>query len=148
MYWVIGGLILVAMTVVLTVANTTAPPSLGLLDLTLWPVLALLTGLLVLSTRKIDTRLAYGYASADQPSKPIANALYYFITALLAIGLITTSALQALISHERAQSTRITQPLRVQALVTVEGLSDSVYDKGSDHDKGSSYRQVLSLIHI
>ena len=58
--------------------------------------------------------------------------------------LISGSGLLALISHQQAQSSAIKKPLRVQALVSIEGISDSVYDVASDN----GYRQVATISQI
>lgn len=60
---------------------------------------------------------------------------------LLAIILIAGSALQALVSYQQAESSSIADSMRVQAWVTIEGISDSVYDP----DTNSGYRQVAII---
>ena len=54
------------------------------------------------------------------------------------------SALQALVAHQQAETTKITDSIRVQALVRIEGISDSVYDASTD----SGYRQVAVVTHL
>nr|WP_269137230.1 ComEC/Rec2 family competence protein [Psychrobacter sp. Ps1] len=68
----------------------------------------------------------------------------YLFLALLATALVIGSALQALVTHQRAETTEITAPIRVQALVRIEGLSDSVYDATTD----SGYRQAAVITNI
>ncbi|HBL95798.1 MAG TPA: competence protein ComEC [Psychrobacter sp.] len=68
----------------------------------------------------------------------------YFLFGLLAIGLVVGSALQALVAHQQAETTKITDSIRVQALVRIEGISDSVYDASTD----SGYRQVAVVTHL
>ncbi|PKH69448.1 competence protein ComEC [Psychrobacter sp. 4Dc] len=68
----------------------------------------------------------------------------YLVLALLATALVIGSALQALVTHQQAETTEITAPIRVQALVRIEGLSDSVYDATTD----SGYRQVAVITNI
>ncbi|MDH4905229.1 competence protein ComEC [Psychrobacter pocilloporae] len=68
----------------------------------------------------------------------------YFLFGLLAIGLVVSSALQALVAHQQAETTKITDSIRVQALVRIEGISDSVYDASTD----SGYRQVAVVTHL
>ena len=60
------------------------------------------------------------------------------------IALIVGSALQAVTAYQQAEATKITDPIRVKALVRIEGISDSVYDSGTD----SGYRQIAVLRHI
>ncbi|PKH78691.1 competence protein ComEC [Psychrobacter sp. 4Bb] len=68
----------------------------------------------------------------------------YLVLALLATALVIGSAMQALVTHQQAETTEITAPIRVQALVRIEGLSDSVYDATTD----SGYRQVAVITNI
>ncbi|QUY53434.1 ComEC/Rec2 family competence protein [Psychrobacter pacificensis] len=68
----------------------------------------------------------------------------YFLFGLLAIALVVGSALQALVAHQQAETTKITDSIRVQALVRIEGISDSVYDASTD----SGYRQVAVVKHL
>ncbi|KAA0915977.1 ComEC/Rec2 family competence protein [Psychrobacter sp. ANT_WB68] len=74
----------------------------------------------------------------------LSKCLRYLILAGLALALITGSGLLALMSHQQAESSKIKQPLRVQALVSIEGISDSVYDVASN----SGYRQVANISQI
>ncbi|MBP2280447.1 competence protein ComEC [Psychrobacter sp. PL19] len=84
----------------------------------------------------------------SQNSQPITSLslpiIRYFLVAGLAAVLIVGSALQALISHQQADATAINEPMRVQALVTLEGVSDSVYDVTTN----SGYRQVATIEQI
>jgi len=72
------------------------------------------------------------------------RVIRYLVLALLATALVIGSALQALVIHQQAETTEITAPIRVQALVRIEGLSDSVYDATTD----SGYRQVAVIANI
>ncbi|QOD14060.1 ComEC/Rec2 family competence protein [Psychrobacter sp. 28M-43] len=82
--------------------------------------------------------------NASRHTKLPFRIIRYLVLALLATGLVIGSALQALVIHQQAESTEITAPIRVQALVRIEGLSDSVYDAATD----SGYRQVAVITNI
>jgi len=70
-----------------------------------------------------------------------SRVIYFSLIVVLASLLITGSGIQALIHHQQAESTKIAEPMRVQALVQIEGISDSVYDTSS----GIGYRQVATI---
>ena len=155
MYWLIGSLLLVAMMGVLTVAESMAisinpfladilsTPVLFILLITLAITLSLVTQSHVPSINPHNRAQPISY---DLPHhfKPSFRIVTYVLVTTLAIGLIVGSAMQAMVSHQQAKSTEITEPMRVQALVTVEGISDSVYDGTTD----SGYRQVVTISHI
>lgn len=153
MYWLIGSLIIIAMMGVLAVAERIAIESFPV-DITSAPVLFLLlitltTTLIFIAQFKIpsiNTCNASHNLSDDLPSryKRLFRIVAYVSVTMLAIGLIIGSALQAMVSHQAAKAAEITEPMRVQALVTVEGISDSVYDGTTD----SGYRQVVTISHI
>lgn len=87
-------------------------------------------------------------------SKPVAvisrittllfKSLRYLIIAILAIALMIGSILQALNRYQHLEITKITQSSRVQAWVTIEGISDSVYNATNN----SGYRQVVTLSNV
>ncbi|WP_227677669.1 ComEC/Rec2 family competence protein [Psychrobacter frigidicola] len=70
--------------------------------------------------------------------------VHYLLIALLIIMLLIGSAWQALSQHQQAEAAKITETMRVQAWVTIEGISDSVYDP----ETNSGYRQVALLRSI
>ncbi len=164
MYWLIGSLIIIVMMGVLAVADSMPLPISPLLaDLSATATLPLLLTiltivLLVVSQRRIPYPRSFNEKTplAQNPSvtsskKTSAYSLSLFskcVRYLLLVGLsltlISGSGLLALISHQQAQSSAIKQPLRVQALVIIEGISDSVYDVASD----SGYRQVATISQI
>ncbi|MGP9690345.1 ComEC/Rec2 family competence protein [Psychrobacter sp. AOP30-A2-5] len=163
MYWLIGSLIIIAMMGVLAVADSMAiPTSSSLMDILNTPVLSLsliifAIILIVIAQFNVPSakpsRLSQHTAglssrnpsyNTSHKSKLFFRILTHVLVAVLAIGLIIGSALQALISHQQAELTEITEPMRVQALVTIEGISDSVYDVATD----SGYRQVAVISDI
>ncbi|WP_198331234.1 ComEC/Rec2 family competence protein [Psychrobacter aquimaris] len=159
MYWLIGSLIIITMMGVLAVADSMAIPISPLLvDILNTPILSLsliifVTILIVIAQFNVPSaqtsHLSKDAASLSSHnpshnSKPFFRILNHILVAVLAVGLIIGSALQALISHQQAELTAITEPMRVQALVTIEGISDSVYDVATD----SSYRQVALISDI
>ncbi|MGM8884614.1 ComEC/Rec2 family competence protein [Psychrobacter sp. 1U2] len=161
MYWGIGTLIIIIMAAVLTIAAAIPlPQSLGLLDtshrLVLPCVLIVITTLLVLLKQRISLPLSNTISinsHSKLASKPallttrmlsLFRPLRYVIVVVLALALIIGSLLQALIAHQQLERTKITASARVQAWVTIEGVSDSVYDAALN----SGYRQVATLSEI
>ncbi|MGM8871355.1 ComEC/Rec2 family competence protein [Psychrobacter sp. 2Y5] len=161
MYWGIGTLIILVMAAVLTIAAAIPlPQSLALLDtsysLLLPCFLVVITTALILFQQRISLPIL-DTISVDSPSKTASKLvsstprilslfkpLRYLIVAALVLALIIGSLLQALIAHQQLESTKITEPARVQAWVTIEGISDSVYDATFN----SGYRQVATLSEI
>lgn len=151
MYWLIGSLVVIAMMGVLAVADSVAMANNPfLLDIISAPILFL--SLIIFSIILVfiaqlnipstsSQNLSNGLPSS---SKPPFRVVAYILVAILATGVIIGSALQAMVSHQKAKAAEITEPMRVQALVTVEGISDSVYDATTD----SGYRQVATISHI
>ena len=163
MYWLIGSLIIIAMMGVLAVADSMAiPTSSSLMDILNTPILSLSLIIFAiilmviaqfnvpsakpshLSQHTAGLSLRNPSYNISHKSKLFFRILNHVLVAVLAIGLIIGSALQALISHQQAELTEITEPMRVQALVTIEGISDSVYDVATD----SGYRQVAVISDI
>lgn len=66
------------------------------------------------------------------------------IFAALLVAVLVASALIALLAQYHAHLRSLPQPIRVQAMVTIEGLSDSLYDP----KLGRGYRQVAILTEI
>jgi len=163
-YWLIGSLIIIVMMGVLAVADSMPLPISPLLaDLSATATLPLLLTiltivLLVVSQRRIPYPRSFNEKTpvAQNPSVTsstktsayslslFSKGVRYLLLAVLALTLISGSGLLALISHQQAQSSAIKQPLRVQALVSIEGISDSVYDVASDN----GYRQVATISQI
>lgn len=165
MYWLIASLIIAAMMGVLAVADSRSMPiSPSLLHITSTPILFLSLILLSVilmallrftipsvSTAKISTSAISNSDTAQSstggPSdrfKRISRIVTYLLVAMLASALMIGSALQAMGSHQQAAATQVTEPMRVQALVTIEGISDSVYDTATE----SGYRQVVTISQI
>lgn len=156
MYWLIGILIIIAMISVLAVADGMAlslsPLLVDTIHVSLWPlyliVVAIILGLVTqrsrLAFRSVNTKhLSFQPLSRHLPStlRPSSRILHYCLVAVLAAGLLIGSALQSLIGYQQAEITKITDPIRVQAWVRIEGISDSVYDVATD----SGYRQVATI---
>ncbi len=76
--------------------------------------------------------------------RSLFKTLRYLIIALLALALLVGSMWQAVTKHQLLELTKITTSTRVQAWVTIEGISDSVYDATNS----SGYRQVATLSEI
>ncbi|KAF0567466.1 DNA internalization-related competence protein ComEC/Rec2 [Psychrobacter nivimaris] len=155
MYWLIGSLIIIVMMGVLAVAdNVIMPTDLSLLDMinpsNLSLALIVFATFLLASAQfnvpSIDSHSADNntFNNASLYTKLPFRIIRYLVLALLAAALVIGSALQALVTHQRAETTEITAPIRVQALVRIEGLSDSVYDATTD----SGYRQVAVITNI
>ncbi|MGP9545814.1 ComEC/Rec2 family competence protein [Psychrobacter sp. AOP7-B1-25] len=155
MYWLIGSLIIIVMMGVLAASdNVNLPTDLSLLDMVSTTSLSLV--LIVFATILIaSTQFSIPSIGRHNADKNTSNGTFrrnkfpfriisYLVLALLATVLVIGSALQALITHQQAETTEITVPIRVQALVRIEGLSDSVYDATTD----SSYRQVAVITNI
>jgi len=132
------------------------PQSLDLLDtshsLLLPSVFIVITILLILLKQRISLPSS-NTISVNSHSKPASlttrilslfRPLRYLIVVVLALALIIGSLLQALIAHQQLERTKITASARVQAWVTIEGVSDSVYDATTN----SGYRQVATLSEI
>lgn len=155
MYWLIGSLIIIVMMGVLAVAdNVILPTDLSLLDmidpsnlsLALTIFATFLLALAQFNIPSIDSHSADNntFNNASLYTKLPFRIIRYLVLALLTAALVIGSALQALVTHQQAETTEITAPIRVQALVRIEGLSDSVYDATTD----SGYRQVAVITNI
>jgi len=154
-YWLIGSLIIIVMIGVLVVAdNVIMPTDLSLLDmidpsnqsLALIVFATFLLASAQLNIPSIDSHSADKKTSnnATLHTKLPFRIIRHLVLALLTAALVIGSALQALVTHQQAEITEITVPIRVQALVRIEGLSDSVYDATTD----SGYRQVAVITNI
>lgn len=152
MYWLIVGLILVAMIGVLAVADS-IPMSLdsflsGLTSPSSLFLLLTMLSIILVAVLQFTTPSASNLESSQTPSNILPHRFFriitYILVAVLATGLIVGSALQAISSYQQARTTEIVEPIRVQALVTIEGISDSVYDASME----SGYRQVAIVSQI
>ena len=169
MYGLVGMAILAVMLAVLSVATTGGIPdsapipdmSSALFSLPSLSSMAIL--LLVVSqssTRSAMSVIASDTALESQHSSIIIHVflliMRYILMVILACMLIVGSAWQALQHYQKAETTKITQTTRVMAWVTIEEVSDSVYDAGSksghtsanNSDDKSGYRQVAQLHYI
>ncbi len=153
MYWLIGISILTVMLGILSVAINVLLPNNDLflsMDSTLYaPLLLVIITILLIF---LNQPRALFWASASKvSSKPYHSILYFIIPAaryllltLLTLMLIGGSALQVLSSHQQAENTKISASMRVQALVAIEGVSDSVYDSATN----SGYRQIATIQYL
>lgn len=168
MYWLLGSLVIVAMMGVLAVADSIAMPLnslIGLNSANNWPLLLIIVAIVLiainqrqaLSVNSVNVHKPSSQYRSQQecsqqnptkyfssPSKFFIQIINYLLIIILAIGLVIGSALQALIGYQQAEATKITQSMRVQALVTIEGISDSVYDEMTN----SGYRQVATISDV
>ncbi|WP_254423117.1 ComEC/Rec2 family competence protein [Psychrobacter sp. DAB_AL32B] len=151
MYWLIGSFIIIAMMGVLAVADSMALPiSPWLMHIVNTPILSLSLAFLVIILLVIS-QFNIPFVNTTNPSRHssrysqlAARIANHILVAILAIGLVIGSALQALVSHQQAEATKIIEPMRVQALVSIEGISDSVYDATPD----TGYRQVATINYV
>jgi len=171
-YWLIVIFIIIAMIGTLAVAGSitlsVSPLLASMVTVSIGPwVLIVITAILAFITQRsalssINTgntsklfyqnshKNSYQHPSQSSPKNlphPLSFSLRimrYFLIAALTVVLVVGSALQALICHQQAEATAITEPMRVQALVTIEGVSDSVYDPTTS----SGYRQVATIEHL
>lgn len=113
-------------------------------------VIGLLLALIAMRLRgqlAIDAVRPYG--SMSQPTLPQASQpfVYQGMLAICCVMLVLISATLAGVAQYQAELKSISQPMRVQARVTVQGLSDSHYQyypaAAKDSDQG--YRQVVVL---
>lgn len=153
MYWLICSLIISAMMGVLAVSDNmpmspllTDIANVSIVPLSLMALAIVLIVLVQFNILSVNISRSSQKSSSYSPHYPkllcrIANPL---VAAILAIGLVMGSAMQALLSHQQAEMTAVTDSMRVQALVTIEGISDSVYDANTE----SGYRQVAVISHI
>lgn len=159
MYWLIASLIIIVMIGVLAAADSMSMPVRPLLsDMTAISILPLLLValaiILILITQFNIPSAKFSHLSKKSSSYPVGCSVVYpkpfirivnrVLVVILAIGLVLGSAMQAIVSHQQAEMTEVTKTMRVQALVTIEGISDSVYDVTLD----SGYRQVAIISHI
>ena len=168
MYWLLSILILVLMMATLAITGNSELPASSLpsafTDFTIWPFLVVITVILwvinqwrtapqdkiKISLQVDNKQTILSKSSSRYPSSItlIFRILYFPLMILLASLLIVGSGLQVLHSYSQAEHTKITTSMRVQALVTIEGISDSVYDPDTDSANNSGYRQVATISYI
>ena len=168
MYWLIGILIIVAMMAVLSVATMTPlPTDLWFIDASNWLLpllLTIATSALILYKQRVSLSLSpalpslFELAANELASNKVLSksalstrmfdfsikSLRYFILLSIALTLIIGSMLQAFVKHQQLEATKIKTTERVVAWVTIEGISDSVYDASTS----SGYRQVATITPI
>ncbi|PYE39709.1 ComEC/Rec2 family competence protein [Psychrobacter fozii] len=153
MYWLICSLIISTMMGVLAVSDN-MPMSLLSMDianvsivpLALMALAIVLIILVQFNIPSVNINRSSQKHSSYSPLYPklLCRIAHHLVVAILAIGLLIGSTMQALLSHQQAEMTAVTDSMRVQALVTIEGISDSVYDANTE----SGYRQVAVISHI
>nr|WP_275691794.1 ComEC/Rec2 family competence protein [Psychrobacter glaciei] len=153
---------------VLAVADSLAIPINSLIELhnaNSWLLLLVIIAIVLIAINQrqalsIKSVNVQKLSSKHQPSQPFFSQdtskyfsssskfpiriVNYLLIMILAMGLVMGSALQALMGYQQAEATKITESMRVQALVTIERISDSVYDGVTN----SGYRQVATVSHI
>ncbi len=151
MYWLVGILVIVAMIGTLSVAEHMVLPASSLLEsmasTSIWPLLIITSIVLWFLNQRHILNTTSSNASLNNKSRAYTLSISttrYLLTTILVSIIIIGSALQALLSYQQAEATQITEPMRVQAWVTIEGISDSVYAATTD----SGYRQVATLQDI
>ncbi|WP_320158637.1 ComEC/Rec2 family competence protein [Psychrobacter sp. SCQQ22] len=153
MYWLICSLIISAMMGVLAVLDNmpTSPLLMEIANVSIVPLslMALAIVLIILvqfNIPSVNISRSSQKSSSYSPLYPklLCRIAHHLVVAILAIGLLIGSTMQALLSHQQAEMKAVTEPMRLQALVTVEGISDSVYDANTE----SGYRQVAVISHI
>lgn len=170
MYWLIAGLIIVTMMGVLSVADSVPTAALFVeannSQIFSSPILLLpliIISIFLMAVARLNLPFSHRRYASSATATPIKASesrlsksklsgistsfiriIRYALVAVLAIGLVVGSAFLALVTHQQAESTEVTDPMRVQALVTIEGISDSVYDDATT----SGYRQVATISNI
>ena len=153
MYWVVVILLLVVMIGVLAVSNgmaslNTAVAFNGLESYMVPLLLIIAIGLIIITQRRslLSTTSSVKHDSSSLFSILAYGSIFiqYAVIFLLGVLLILGSGLQALFSYHQAEQSAVSQPMRVQALVTIEGISDSVYDATLE----SGYRQVAIVSQV
>lgn len=153
MYWLIGSLIISAMIGVLAVSDNMpiSPLLADMANVSISPLSLIALAIILIVFVQFNIPSVNISRTPQKPSshslrypKPLFRIANHLVVAILAIGLIIGSAMQAVLSHQQAEMTAVTEPMRVQALVTIEGISDSVYDASTE----SGYRQVAVVNHI
>ncbi|MEN6668871.1 ComEC/Rec2 family competence protein [Psychrobacter sp. B38] len=156
MYWLIGSLVIVVMMGVLAVADSMAMSiDPFLLDVAGTPNLFILLVMFAIMLMVIaqynvpvdhfnNNAVSNSSSHSSSDRKTPFRIITYILVAIVATALIFGSVLQAIISQQQAKDAAIADPMRVKALVTVEGISDSVYDPSTEN----GYRQVVTISQI
>lgn len=162
MYGLLGVAILAVMLAVLSVATTGGIPDieplLAIRNSALFGLPSLIViAILLLFISQCGARYAVSINALNTPVKSQRSSfithifwsiIRYVVMAALACALVVGSAWQALQHHQQAENAKINQTTRVMAWVTIEGISDSVYDADGKSDNKSGYRQVAQLRSI
>ncbi len=149
MYWLVCVSIMVAMTGVLSLAEDMATSSnLTATSASIWLILITTSITFFLIIQRNAVSLSNHSSSSHSSFKDkrrnaalLFTASRYLLLMTVASVLIMGSAVKAFIAHQEAEVTKTKDPMRVQAWVTIEGISDSVYDPATN----SGYRQVATL---
>ncbi len=153
MYWLLSTLIIIVMIAALAIADSSLLPVNSLLLLTsstyeLWLIALSILVIFISQRHRLAHSLLPTAHSHHLKTPAVHSVLWRLIRGLvigvLALCLLVGSALQALSQYQQAETTKITATMRVQALVTIEGISDSVYDTAT----ASGYRQVATIEYI
>lgn len=161
MYGLLGVVILTVMLAVLSVSTTAGIPDDGsfpAISSTLFSLPSLMSMailLLFISQRGRGSALSRASSNTALKSQRSSSFINIFLSviryvgmAVLVVALIAGSAWQALQHYQQSERTKIIQTMRVTAWVTIEGMSDSVYDANGNHGDNSGYRQVAQLRYI
>ena len=146
MYWLVGISIIIAMIGTLSLSGDMAAPiNLPISSPLIWLLLIVMVIILFFIHQSNTLRLLSSSSSLPKNQARYINSsvkfIRYLLTTIVAGVLIIGSALQALSGYQQAEATKIFEPMRVQAWVTIEGISDSVYNPAIN----SGYRQVVTL---
>lgn len=146
MYWLVGISIIIAMIATLSLSGDMAAPiNLPISSPLIWLLLIVMVIILFFSHQRNSLSLLSSSSSLPKNQARYINSsikfIRYLLTTIVAAVLVVGSALQALSGYQQAEATKIVEPMRVQAWVTIEGISDSVYNPAIN----SGYRQVVTL---
>ena len=149
MYGLIGVSILTLMLAVLATASHIGIPA-SLPSSSILALIFAVPSLIISAVLFIIIRQRNAFTRANTALGALQSFMRYVLLGILATILLLGSAWQALTHYQRAEAARITQTMRVTAWVTIEGISDSVYDASPYNDNGdkgnpSGYRQVAVL---
>ena len=151
MYWAIGISSIIAMVGVLSIGtmdlaqDRLLPFNLSITSSFIWLSLTVttITFLFLLqrsaALSSVSNHSLHKHRTKDTTA--FSKFIRYLLMTAIASVLIIGSALQALSAYQRAEATKITETTQVRAWVTIEGISDSVYDPAMN----SGYRQVATL---
>lgn len=151
MYWAIGISIIIVMVGALSIGTANfaqdrlLPFDLSIVSSLIWLLLTVTTIIFLFLLQhsaalpSVSNHSLPKYRTQNTTTFP--KFVRYLLTTVIAGMLIVGSVLQALSAYQQAEATKINEPTQVRAWVTIEGISDSVYDPAMN----SSYRQVATL---